>query len=111
MTTFSLLAVVAPISWSWFILEKNVQEVGAWRGVSQVSLINMWEACYRVTSGSLKRGGALRYENWGQGGGAVLSGGVPSTRGWWVWVGHFAFSFATTTRAEGRESGIHVVFV
>ena len=41
-----------------YLMEK-VQEVGAWRGVSQVSLINMWEARYRVASGSLKRGRAL----------------------------------------------------
>ena len=39
-----------------YLVEK-VQEVRAWRGVYQVSLINMWEACYRVASGSLKRGG------------------------------------------------------
>ena len=37
-------------------LVEEVQEVGAWtrRSVSQVSLIDMWEACYRVDSGSLE---------------------------------------------------------
>jgi len=93
-----------------YLVEK-VQEVGTWRGVSQVSLIDMWEACYGVASGSLERGGALRHEDWGQGGGALLSGEAPSTRRWWGVVGCFAFSFATTMRARGRERGIHVVFV
>jgi len=65
-----------------YIVEK-VQEVGAWRGVSQVCLIDMCEACYRVASGSLERGVALRHEDWGQSWCALLGGGTPSTRGWW----------------------------
>ena len=93
-----------------YLLEK-MQEVGASRGVSQVSLINMWEARDCVASGSLNRGGALRDENWGRGGGAILSRGAPSTHGRWGWVGGFAFSFATTRRAKGIDTGIHMVFV
>ena len=93
-----------------YLVEK-VLEVGAWGGVSQVSLINMWEARYRVASGPRKQRGALWHENWGQGGGAILSGGAPSTRGWWWWVGRFALSFATMTRAKGEDRGIHMVFV
>ena len=61
-----------------YLVEK-VQEVGTRRGVSQVSLIDMWEACYRVASGSLKRERACWHENWGQGRGALLIGGAPST--------------------------------
>jgi len=90
---------------------EKVQEVGVWRAVSQVSIINMWEARYRVACGLLKRGGALRHENWGQGGGTILRGAAPSTHGWWGWVGGFAFSFATTARAKGWDRGIHIVFV
>jgi len=93
-----------------YLVEK-VQEVGAWRGVSQVSLINMWEARYRIASGWLNQGEALRHENWGQGGGAILSGGAPGTRGRWGFLGRFAFSFATATRAKGRDRGIHMVFM
>jgi len=44
-------------------LVKKVLEVGAWRGLPQVSLINMWESCYCVASESLEPEGALRYEN------------------------------------------------
>ena len=54
-------------------LVEKVQEVGAWRGVSQVSLIDMWEACYCVASGSLEQGGACWHGDRGQGRGALLS--------------------------------------
>jgi len=93
-----------------YLVEK-VQEVGAWGGVSQVSLINMWEACYRVASGSLERGGACWHEDWGQGRGALLSGGAPSTCRRWGGVGLFAFHFVSTTRTKRRDRGIHMVFV
>jgi len=92
-----------------YLMEK-VPEVGSWRGVSQVSLINIWEASHHVASGSLECGGALRHENRGQGGGALLRGAAPSTCRWWVGVGSFAFAFATATRANGRDTGIHGVF-
>jgi len=63
-----------------YLVEK-VQEEGTWRAASQVPLINMWEACYRVASGSLERGGACWHENWGQGQGTVVSGGEPAPAG------------------------------
>jgi len=93
-----------------YLVEK-VQEVGAWRGVSQVSLIDMWEGCYCVTSGLLEGGGACWHEDWGQGRSAVLSGGGPSTCWRWGGVGLFAFSFVQTTRTKGRDRGLQMVFV
>jgi len=93
-----------------YLVEK-VQEVGAWRGVSQVSLIDMWEACYRVASGSLEQGGACWLEDRGQGRGTLLSGGAPSTCRCWGGVGLFAFPFVSTARTKRQDRGIHMVFV
>jgi len=90
---------------------EKVHEVGAWRGVSQVSRINMWEACYPVGSGFLEQGGALQHENWGQGWGTLRSGGAPSTYGRWGRVGRFALSFVMTTRTKWGARGIHMVFL
>jgi len=87
-----------------YLVEK-VQEVGAWRGVSQVSLINMWEARYRVASGSLKRGGACWHENWGQGRGALLSGGAPCTRGWWGGLAALPFPLPRRHEPKGGTEG------
>ena len=93
-----------------YLVEK-LQEVGAWRGVSQVSLIDMWEACYRVASGSLERGGACWHKDRGQGRDALLSGGAPGTCRSWGGVGLFAFPFVSMTRTKRRDRGIHMVFV
>jgi len=87
-----------------YLVEK-VQEGGTWRGVSQVSLIDMWEACDCVASGSVEQGGACWHQNWGQAGGAVLSGGAPSTRGWWGGVGCFAFPLTRRREPKGGTEG------
>jgi len=87
-----------------YLVEK-VQEVGAWRGVSQVALIDMWEACYRVASGSLKRGGACWHENWGQGRGTLLSGGAPSTCRRWGGLVFLPFPLFRRLEPKGGTEG------
>ena len=87
-----------------YLVEK-VHEISTWRGVSQVSLINVWEACYCVASGSLKPGGALPHENWGQGRGAILSRGAPSTRGWWGRSAALPFPLPRRREPNGWTAG------